>query len=94
MTKERQARAAKEVTILGSVYLTVNGLREQLPGRRVGTKTGIEQILRYVKEGCPCFEQGGRFLFDPQKVKAWLETRTSQSRRKYQEKRKELEKIY
>nr|QGT50626.1 hypothetical protein Elusimicrob1349_0960 [uncultured Elusimicrobia bacterium] len=83
MAKNKQDMPTKEITILGETYLTMSGLREQLPGRLQGSKVSLGQIIKYVKEGCPCFEYSHLTLFRPAAVKEWLESRSPKTQRKY-----------
>lgn len=94
MTKERFEKAVKKVQFFGETYLTVCGLREVIPGRLEGTRVSVGQILRYVKEGCPCFNHSGRHLFQPEKVKKWLEERQTEKQIKRRAKTAKLRQMY
>lgn len=77
MTKDRRRKQALERTVAGKTYYTVYGMCEQLPGRKIGTKLGLNTLMQYVREGAPCFESCGIVYFDKDLTafRTWLEGR-------------------
>lgn len=77
MTNERLAKLAKQREVGGQKFYTIYGMCEKIEGRTAGSKTSINQMMKYVKEGCPCFEHAGSVLFDTDlnNFMEWLKTR-------------------
>ena len=77
MTKDRRRKQALERTVAGKTYYTVYGMCAQLPGRKIGTKLGLNTLMQYVREGAPCFESCGIVYFDKDLTafRTWLEGR-------------------
>lgn len=59
------ARTEYEKTkeICGREFYTLYGMCEQIPGRGKGTHITADTLLKYVHEGCPCFEHSGSLYF-------------------------------
>ena len=64
MTREKRAKMPLEKELGGVEFYTLWGLCEQVPGRTAGSRLSPNQLLKYVKEGCPCFEHAGMLLFE------------------------------
>lgn len=92
MTKEKRTRQALEKTVGGVSFYTVWGMCEKIEGRTRGSKLSICQLLKYVKDGCPCFEHAGMLLFekDLSNFMAWLRQRQPARQIKAQERIKRI----
>lgn len=79
----------KEQTICGKSFYTLWGMCEQVPGRNKGSHISPNTLLRYVREGCPCFEHSGTLFFDKDTTAflEWLVQRKPQRQIKALERR-------
>lgn len=64
MTREKRASMALEKQLGEKSFYTLYGMCAQIPGRTEGSRLSPNQLLKYVKEGCPCFEHAGQVLFE------------------------------
>ncbi|MGN0024163.1 MAG: hypothetical protein ACI351_01880 [Candidatus Avelusimicrobium sp.] len=87
MTKERRAKMPLEKTVGGIAFYTVWGMCSKIEGRNAGSHLSITQLLKYVKEGCPCFEHAGMLLFEQDLTgfMEWLRKRKAARQIKAQE---------
>lgn len=71
---------ALEREICGDQFYTLFGMAQQIPGRTQGSHITVNTLLRYVKEGCPCFEHSGSLYFkkDLTEFRQWLLQRRPQ----------------
>lgn len=93
MTREKRAKMPLEKKLGGVEYYTLWGVCEQVPGRTAGSRLSPNQLLKYVKEGCPCFEHAGMLLFEKDLTGFynWLRQRKPERQIKAQER---LRRIY
>lgn len=87
MTKERRAKMPLEKNVGGIAFYTVWGMCSKIEGRNTGSRLSITQLLKYVQEGCPCFEHAGMLLFekDLSAFMKWLRKRKAERQVKSQE---------
>ncbi len=64
MTRKQRESMALEKQLGDVSYYTLWGMCAQIPGRTAGSRLSPNQLLKYVKEGCPCFEHAGMLLFE------------------------------
>lgn len=93
MTKEKRAKMPLEKTVGGVAFYTVWGMCQQIEGRTKGSRLSVNQLLKYVKAGCPCFEHAGTLLFEKNLAPFmdWLRQQRPQRQLKAQER---LRRIY
>lgn len=93
MTKKQREGMPLERELNGVRYYTLWGMCEQVPGRTSGSRLSPNQLLKYVKEGCPCFEHAGVLLFEKDLTEFynWLRRRKPLRQIKAQER---LRRIY
>lgn len=97
MTNRRRDKQDKERVIAGKSYYTIYGMCEQFPGRKTGTRLGLNTLMQYVREGAPCFESCGIVYFDKDLTafRTWLEGRRPMAQRRADERAARREaKIY
>ena len=77
----------KEKEICGQSFYTIWGMSEQIPGRTKGSHITTTTLLKYVNEGCPCFEHSGTLYFnkDLKPFMAWLINRRPERQKKAME---------
>jgi hypothetical protein len=73
-----------EREICGESFYTLWGMAKQVPGRTKGSHITPNTLLRYIDEGCPCFEHAGATYFkkDLSEFRAWLTTRRPERQKK------------
>ena len=74
----------REKNICGQTFYTLWGMSEQIEGRKAGSHITVNTLLRYVREGCPCFEHAGVLYFqkDLKPFMAWLVQRKPERQRR------------